>query len=165
MIVTGFDRPNLAYESRRVSKVADKDRLLIDLLRQELGSGIIYCSTRRAVDEVTAMLSENVKDRSIFAYHAGMDQAARASNQERFMTTARAVAVATNAFGMGINKPDIRFVAHYNVPGTLEAYYQEAGRAGRDGQMARCIVLFSYQDRKTQEYFISKIGEEGEHDP
>jgi ATP-dependent DNA helicase RecQ len=164
-VITGFDRPNLAYESRRASKVAEKDRLLIDLLRQELGSGIIYCSTRRAVDEVTAMLSEDLKDRSIFAYHAGMDQAARASNQERFMTTPRAVAVATNAFGMGINKPDIRFVVHYNVPGTLEAYYQEAGRAGRDGQLARCIVLFSFQDKFTQEFFIDKIGEDGNLDP
>jgi ATP-dependent DNA helicase RecQ len=107
------------------------------------------------------MLSENLKDRSVFAYHAGMDQAARASNQERFMTTPRAVAVATNAFGMGINKPDIRLVVHYNIPGTLEAYYQEAGRAGRDGQLARCAVLFSFQDKYTQEFFIDKIGEEG----
>src|SRR5438874_5702972 len=164
MVVTGFDRPSLAYESRRTSKNVEKDRALIDLLRQELGSGIVYCSTRKAVDGITAMLSENLTDRPVFAYHAGMDQAARASNQERFMTTPRAVAVATNAFGMGINKPDIRFVIHYNIPGTLEAYYQEAGRAGRDGQLARCIVLFSFQDKFTQEFFIDKIGEEGNLD-
>ena len=88
IVVTGFDRPNLAYESRRVQKVAEKDRLLIETLRKEMGSGIIYCSMRFAVDEITAMLSENLADRSIFAYHAGMDQAARASNQERFMTHA-----------------------------------------------------------------------------
>src|SRR4051794_6478765 len=165
IVVTGFDRPNLAYESIRAPKVSDKDRALIDLLRTELGSGIVYCSTRRAVDEITAMLSEHLKDRSVFAYHAGMDQAARASNQERFMNTPRAVAVATNAFGMGINKPDIRFVVHYNIPGTLEAYYQEAGRAGRDGQVSRCIVLFSYQDKHTQEFFIGKIGQDREMDP
>src|SRR3989440_8178205 len=89
-----------------------------------------------------------------------MDLAARASNQERFMSTPRAVAVATNAFGMGINKPDIRLVVHYNITGTLEAYYQEAGRAGRDGLPARCVILFTYQDRYTQEFFIGKIGEE-----
>src|SRR3954452_14672911 len=138
IVVTGFDRPNLAYESRRASKNAEKDRALIDLLRQELGSGIVYCSTRKAVDGVTAMLSGNLTDRPVFAYHAGMDQAARASNQERFMTTPRAIAVATNAFGMGINKPDVRLVIHYNLPGTLEAYYQEAGRAGRDRLQSRC---------------------------
>ncbi len=166
IVVTGFDRPSLAYESHRVAKVAEKDRLLIDTLKKELASGIVYCSTRKAVDEITAFLSENLTDRSVFAYHAGMDQAARASNQERFMTTPRSIAVATNAFGMGINKPDIRFVIHYNIPGTLEAYYQEAGRAGRDGQLARCIILFSFQDKFTQEFFISKIDSDGnlEHD-
>jgi ATP-dependent DNA helicase RecQ len=89
-----------------------------------------------------------------------MDPAARTANQERFMSTPRAVAVATNAFGMGINKPDIRLVIHYNIPGTIEAYYQEAGRGGRDGLPSRCIMLFTYQDRYTQEFFIDKIGEE-----
>src|SRR5207248_400851 len=95
-----------------------------------------------------------------FAYHAGMDTAARTANQERFMQTPRAIAVATNAFGMGINKPDIRLVVHYNLPGTLEAYYQEAGRAGRDGRPSRCTILFSYQDRYTQEFFIDKLAED-----
>src|SRR5256714_8938431 len=98
------------------------------------------------------MLSDRLLDRPVFAYHAGMEPTARTANQERFMQTERAIAVATNAFGMGINKPDVRFVIHYNVPGTLEAYYQEAGRAGRDGLPARCVMLFSYQDRYTHEF-------------
>ena len=160
IVVTGFDRPNLSYQSRRTAKVKEKDAELIDLARTEPGSIIIYCATRKAVDAVTGMLSESLTDRPIFAYHAGMDPAARTANQEKFMATSRAIAVATNAFGMGINKPDIRLVVHYNIPGTLEAYYQEAGRAGRDGAPSRCVVLFSYQDRYTQEFFIDKMGEE-----
>jgi ATP-dependent DNA helicase RecQ len=111
---------------------------------------------------VTALIGEALGDRPVFAYHAGMDTAARTNNQERFMQTPRAIAVATNAFGMGINKPDVRLVCHYNLPGTLEAYYQEAGRAGRDGLPARCVVLFNYQDRYTQEFFIDKIGEDSQ---
>jgi ATP-dependent DNA helicase RecQ len=160
IVVTGFDRPNLAYESRRTSKVAEKTDEMLRLMRDEPGSTIVYCATRKAVDEVTSTLSQCLRGRPVFAYHAGMDAAARTTNQERFMQAAGSVAVATNAFGMGINKPDLRMVIHYNVPGTLEAYYQEAGRAGRDGLPARCIMLFNYQDRKTQEFFIDKIGQD-----
>ncbi|HEX4793811.1 MAG TPA: ATP-dependent DNA helicase RecQ [Humisphaera sp.] len=160
IIVTGFDRPNLVYECRRIAKVSEKDQELIQLVRSEPGSCIVYCATRKAVDELTSLLAGTLRDRPIFAYHAGMDQSARTANQERFMNTPRAVAVATNAFGMGINKPDVRLVIHYNTPGTLEAYYQEAGRAGRDRLQSRCVLLFSYQDRYTQEWFIEKIGEE-----
>jgi ATP-dependent DNA helicase RecQ len=163
IVVTGFDRPNLSYQSRRLAKQAEKDAALVTLLRQEPGTAIVYCATRRAVDEVTSLLSEELADRPVFAYHAGMDAAARSGNQERFMSMPRAIAVATNAFGMGINKPDIRLVVHYQVPGTLEAYYQEAGRGGRDGQLSRCVLLFSYQDRYVQEFLIGKIGEGNEH--
>ena len=157
--VTGFDRPNLSYQCRS-ARPASKTAELADLLRQEPGSAIVYCATRKKVDEVTAYLSQSLSDRPVFAYHAGMDLAARNGNQERFMNTPRGVAVATNAFGMGINKPDVRLVAHYQMPSTLEAYYQEAGRAGRDGRPSRCIILFSYADRKVQEFFIEKIGQD-----
>jgi ATP-dependent DNA helicase RecQ len=163
IVITGFDRPNLAYESRRVSKVAEKSAELLSLWKEEPGSGIVYCATRKSVDEVTMLLTERLKGRPIFKYHGGMDAATRTKNQEQFMETPAAIAVATNAFGMGINKPDIRLVVHYNIPGTLEAYYQEAGRAGRDGLPARCVMLFSYQDRFTQEFFIEKIGEDQEN--
>jgi ATP-dependent DNA helicase RecQ len=160
IIVTGFDRPNLSYQSRRVPKVREKDAELIELLKNSSGSAIVYCATRKAVDALSEFLSQQLPTRKTFAYHAGMDQDSRTTNQEKFMQTSGAIAVATNAFGMGINKPDVRLVVHYNLPGTLEAYYQEAGRAGRDGLPAACVVLFSYQDRYTQEFFIDNIGDE-----
>jgi ATP-dependent DNA helicase RecQ len=161
IVITGFDRPNLSYQSLRIPKVAAKDLEVIRMIENEPGSAIVYCATRRAVDEVAEMLANRFPRRNVFAYHAGMDAAERTANQEKFMQTPHAVAVATNAFGMGINKPDIRLVVHYNLPGTLEAYYQEAGRAGRDGMPSRCVVLFSYQDRYTHEFFIDKIGQDG----
>ena len=160
IVVTGFDRPNLSYQSRRTAKVAEKHPELIDLVKNEPGSIIIYCATRKAVEEIAALIRESFSDRPVFAYHAGMEMNVRTESQEKFMAAPRAIAVATNAFGMGINKPDVRLVCHYNIPGTLEAYYQEAGRAGRDGLPARCVILFNYQDLLLQEFFISKIGDD-----
>src|SRR5439155_1702322 len=141
-------------------KTKDKDELLLDLIRKDQGSGIVYCATRKNVDALVLRIADEFPKRPVFAYHAGMDMPVRTANQEKWMETPHAIAVATNAFGMGINKPDTRWVIHYNITGTLEAYYQEAGRAGRDGVAARCILLFSYQDRYTQEFFIDKLGED-----
>jgi ATP-dependent DNA helicase RecQ len=168
IVVTGFDRPNLRYESRAVSGGKKKDEALVELLMREswgAGGGIVYCATRKNVESVTVVLSNRLRGRKVFAYHAGMTHEERTASQEGWMEAASGIAVATNAFGMGINKPDTRWVVHYNMPGTLEAYYQEAGRAGRDGLPALCVMLFSYQDRYTQEFFIDKIGESQNGEP
>jgi ATP-dependent DNA helicase RecQ len=152
-IITGFDRRNLRYHVIPTRTEDDKDAALVGLLREHTGLAVVYASTRRTVERITMIL--NAAKVSAVAYHAGLDDAHRHEVQDAFMTERVRVIVATNAFGMGIDKPNVRLVAHYAMPGTLEAYYQEAGRAGRDGEMADCYLLHAFQDRFTHEFFIN----------
>ena len=151
--VTGFARTNLRFAVSHTRTESDKNDRLLEYLRQQEGAGIIYAATRKACEEIAEWLPEKL-GRSISVYHAGLDPPKRHRVQEAFMSGDLSAIVATNAFGMGIDKSDIRFVLHYNMPGSLEAYYQEAGRAGRDGDKSHCELLFSYQDRYIQEFFI-----------
>lgn len=153
VVITGFARENLSFEVQTFSGNRQKDRALVELLSELDGAGLIYTATRKRCDEVAEMLRERTK-RRVGVYHAGLLPDDRRAVQERFMADEFDVVVATNAFGMGIDKRDLRFVLHYNMPGTLEAYYQEAGRAGRDGLPSRCILLFAPGDRYVQEFFI-----------
>ncbi|MFW6171986.1 MAG: RecQ family ATP-dependent DNA helicase, partial [Planctomycetota bacterium] len=153
VFITGFARPNLHFEVNPAWNNANKDEKLLEFLQQTPGAGIIYASTRRRCEDLGELLRHSI-DRPTGTYHAGMSKQDRRTTQEAFMRGERRIIVATNAFGMGIDKTDLRFVVHYNMPGSLEAYYQEAGRAGRDQLPSRCLLLYAPSDRRIQEFFI-----------
>lgn len=159
-ILTGFDRPNLFFEVRREK---DRDAGLLRFLREHEGqSGIVYCGTRKGVEEVTGMLCQNGVD--AVGYHAGMADELRERAQEDFVSDKAPVIVATNAFGMGIDKSNVAFVVHYNMPKDLESYYQEAGRAGRDGEEAVCCLFYQPSDVRLNTFLIDHSQETSQMD-
>jgi ATP-dependent DNA helicase RecQ len=153
LVVSGFERPNLfftVFETvGHASKIARIERLLAHRRGQSV---VVYCATRRQVREVQASL--DASGWLVASYHAGLSERDRAQVQDAFMAGDVPVLVATNAFGMGVDKPDVRAIVHYNIPGSLEAYYQEAGRAGRDGELAECLILYDDRDGRIHEFFV-----------
>ena len=160
VIVTGYDRKNLSFA---VKKPQSKINELLDYLQKnEEKGGIIYCNTRKAVEEVQEELFR--RGYPVTRYHAGLSDSERRENQEAFIYDRTPIMVATNAFGMGIDKSNVRFVIHYNMPKDIESYYQEAGRAGRDGEAADCILYYSGQDVRINEFLIDRQKENEELD-
>jgi ATP-dependent DNA helicase RecQ len=152
--ISGFERPNLSFTITPVEKVAQKYGRLKKVLAENK-TGIVYCATRKKVEEVAETIhSWGLK---CIAYHGGMSDQEREDTQNSFISREADIAVATNAFGMGIDRSDVRFVVHFEIPGSVEAYYQEAGRAGRDGEASVCELLFNYADTRTQEFFIDGV--------
>jgi ATP-dependent DNA helicase RecQ len=152
-VITGFARPNLQFAVVPTTN-GQKIENIVNLFKtnSDMGSGIVYVGTRAKAEELLEALTDN--DVKAVGYHAGMDASSRDWVQEQFMAGKAQVVVATNAFGLGINKKDIRFVIHHDLPGTIEAYYQEAGRAGRDGKPSFCLLFYHQQDRYLREFFI-----------
>nr|WP_073293520.1 DNA helicase RecQ [Parolsenella massiliensis] len=154
-VVASFDRPNLSFAVERPSGKRAKDKALLEFVRaHEQSSGIVYCMSRRAVEDVCDMLRE--QGAAATRYHAGLSPEERDRNQADFIYDRSSVMVATNAFGMGIDKSNVSYVVHYNLPLSLENYYQEAGRAGRDGTKAECLLLYTAGDVHTAEFLLSR---------
>ncbi len=158
--IASFFRSNLYYEVRQKSSAKNTFAETLQIIKTIDGSGIVYCNSRKRVDEIAYKLRQNHV--SALPYHAGMSDEDRTINQTKFIRDDVDVIVATVAFGMGINKPDVRFVIHYDLPKNIEGYYQETGRSGRDGEVAQCILFFSYGDKKSIEYLIDQKDDEQE---